>query len=351
MLQPEPNRILLIKLRAMGDVILSTPVIWNLRKAFPNAQIAFLTEEVGAELLRIDPALNEVIVYPRQAMEAMAGALRFKGEWQFLSRLKTGYYDLVIDLFGNPRSAWLTYLSGAKKRVGFAYRFRKRAYNVIVPHKNPQYVVEFNLDVLRVLGIPVVDSKLRVYLREEDRAYADDFWDKMKFAETPSVVGLFPGGGWESKRWGLKGFAEVGDALNQEYGAKVVLLGGRKEERDLEDIARSMKKRPAIFSEATLGQLAAVTAKLSLWIGNDSGPKYFAVAFDVPTVTVFGPTDSANATPPGGRHRAVTAEVPCLVCNKTTCPFRSLDERHQQCMRKLSPDQVLNAARDLLNGR
>lgn len=351
MLQPEPNRILLIKLRALGDVILSTPVVWNLRQVFPKAQIAFLTEEAGAELLKNDPALNEVIVYPRQAVESMAGTSRIREERRFLDRLKAKKYDWVIDLFGNPRSAWLTYLSGARKRVGFAYHFRKWAYNVKVPPKNPQYVVEFNLDALRALGIPVVDSRLRVHLREEDMAYAETYLSHQRLGGEGPVVGLFPGGGWESKRWGLKGFTEVGDALSQEYGARVLLLGGKKEEKDLEEIAATMKKRPAILSEATLGQLAAVTSKLSLWIGNDSGPKYLGVAFDVPTVTIFGPTDSANATPPGGRHLAVKAEVPCLVCNQTTCPFKPEDERHQQCMSKVSPEQVLEAAKRLLDER
>jgi lipopolysaccharide heptosyltransferase II len=342
-----PHSILLIKLRALGDVILSTPVVWNLRQAFPKAQIAFLTEETGAELLENDPALSEVIVYPRQAMESKAWALRIGEEGRFLARLKSRKYDWVIDLFGNPRSAWLTYLSGAKKRVGFAYRFRKWAYNVKVPPKNPQYVVEFNLDALRVLEIPVVDSRLRVHLREEDRTFADGFWDKMELAGASPVVGLFPGGGWESKRWGLKGFAEVGDALKQEFGAKVLLIGGKKEEQDLEQIAVMMEKRPAILSEATLGQLAAATAKLAMWIGNDSGPRYLAVAFEVPTVTIFGPTDAANATPPEEKHLAVVAEVPCLVCNQTTCPFKPNDEQHQQCMRKLSSVQVMTAVRQI----
>jgi len=351
MLQPEPNRILLIKLRALGDVILSTPVVWNLRQAFPKAQIAFLTEENGAELLRNDPALNEVIVYPRQAMESKAWALRIGEEGRFLARLKSGKYDWVIDLFGNPRSAWLTYLSGAKKRVGFAYRFRKWAYNVKAHPKNPQYVVEFNLDALRALGIPVLDSRLKVHLREEDRAFAEAYWSCQGLGGEGPVMGLFPGGGWESKRWGLKGFAEVGDALKQEFGAKVLLIGGKKEEQDLEQIAGMMEKRPAILSEATLGQLAAVTAKLAMWIGNDSGPRYLAVAFEVPTVTMFGPTDAANATPPGGRHLAVVAEVPCLVCNQTACPFKPDDIRHQQCMKKLSSAQVMAAVRQIWNER
>jgi heptosyltransferase-2 len=163
-------------------------------------------------------------------------------------------------------------------------------------------------------------------------------------------MGLFPGGGWESKRWGLKGFAEVGDALKQEFGAKVLLIGGKKEEQDLEQIAGMMEKRPAILSEATLGQLAAVTAKLAMWIGNDSGPRYLAVAFEVPTVTIFGPTDAGNATPPGVRHLAVVAEVPCLVCNQTTCPFRAEDERHQQCMKEISSTQVMTVVRQIWKG-
>lgn len=351
MLQSAPDKILLIKLRALGDVILSTPVVWNLRQAFPQAQIAFLTEEAGAEVLKNDPVLNEVVVYPRQAMESKRRVHRIGEEREFLSRLKVRKYNWVIDLFGNPRSAWLTYLSGARKRVGFAYHFRKWAYNVKVPPKNPQYVVEFNLDALRALGVPVVDSRLKVYPSDEDRAFAEQYWKSERFEERKLVVGLFPGGGWESKRWGLKGFAEVGDTLSREYGAGILLLGGEKEKKDLQEIAGEMKSKPKTFVEATLGQLAAVSAKLSLWIGNDSGPKYFAVAFDVPTVTIFGPTDSANATPPGGRHLAVAANVPCLVCNQTTCPFKLEDERHQQCMRKVSPEQVLEAAKRLLNGR
>jgi lipopolysaccharide heptosyltransferase II len=343
----EPKRILLIKLRALGDVILSTPVAWNLRQAFPKAHIAFLTEDGGAELLKDDPAINEVIVFPGQVIRTRWGFAKWWEEWRFIAHLRTKKFDWAIDLFGNPRSAWMTFLSGAKTRVGFAYHFRKWAYTIKVPPKNPQYVVDFNLDALRVMEVPALDSSIRVYLSEMDKAFAEDFWRKTGLAGETPVMGLFPGGGWESKRWGLKGFAKVGDALKQEFGAKVLLIGGKKEEQDLEQIAGMMEKRPAILSEATLGQLAAVTAKLAMWIGNDSGPKYLAVAFGVPTVTIFGPTDAANATPPGGKHLAVMAEVPCLVCNQTTCPFRAGDERHQQCMKKISSTQVMAAVRQI----
>jgi len=342
-----PKKILLIKLRALGDVILSTPVIWNLRQAYPRADIAFLTEGSGAELLRNDPALKEVLIFPRADLDEMQGLSRLGAERRFIARLRAQKYDWAVDLFGNPRSAWMTLLSGAKTRVGFAYRFRKWAYTIRVRPQNPQYVVEFNLDALRALGVPVTDTRLRVYLNETDTAFGDGFWSKAGLAGDAPVVGLFPGGGWESKRWGLKGFAEVGDALIQEFGAKILLLGGKKEEQDLEQIAGMMKKRPVILPEAALGALAAVTAKLAMWIGNDSGPKYLAVAFGVPTVTIFGPTDAANATPPEEKHLAVVAEAPCLVCNQTTCPFKPDDERHQQCMRKLSSDQVMAAVRQI----
>ncbi len=326
------ERILVIKLRAVGDVVLSTVVLKNLREAFPGVSLEFLTEKGGAGILEGNPFLNRLHVYDRRTMTGL----------RLIRMVRSRRYDLVIDLFGNPRTALVTRLSGARYRVGFRFRTRTYAYNIVVePRGAIVHNTQFNLDALEKIGVPVIDRSLHIVPGEQEEASVASFWDRQFPSPTP-VVALHSGGGWETKRWPAERFAALADVLQTQYHAVVLLPWGPGEEADVERI-RSLMKTEAIIPPATnLLELAALLRRCSLMVSNDSGPMHIAAAMGTPVLGLFGPTNPRLQGPFGKKVITVRNEaVECLGCNLTVCPIGN------PCMKDLDIQRVLDAIEQL----
>ncbi len=331
------HRILIIKLRAIGDVILATPVIENLRRAFPEAQIDFLTEKPSAPLLKHHPDLDEVVVFERGYVDSLSGFSWLRENARFFRELHQRDYDLVFDLFGNPRSAQFTWATRARYRIGFAFRGRKYAYNYrITPRGDRVHEVQFNLDALQAIGVPVHTQELRVQLSDIEEAFADRYWQESGLADE-LVIGLNGSGGWYTKRWPLQKFAALGDRLVEQLQCRIMLFWGPGELQDAQEIARLMRHEPIMAPQTDLLELAALLKRLHLLVSNDSGPMHLAAAVGTPVVGLFGPTRPELQGPWGEGHHVVQLEgLPCLGCNKTTCEIQTLD-----CMTKLEVEPVL----------
>ena len=336
----DPRRILVIKLRATGDVVLATPVIENLKRRFPRARLSFLTEEASADVLRWNPLLDELIVLPLRRW----GILGIRGSWReqvrFYRNLRRRRFDLAIDLFGNPRSALLTQLTGAPDRVGFAFRMRRRAYTTVVtPSGQPGHEILFHLEALEALDIPVATDRPRVAVPgTADRKAAA--WLREHAPDARTLIGLNPGGGWAIKRWPPEFFGRLADALIDEYGANVLILWGPGEEERVTRVTGAMHNRPLVLPKATLAELGAFLKRCGLLVSNDSAPMHMAAAMNVPTVGIFGPTDPRAQGPWGDGHGVVRKEsVDCLGCNRIKCPIGNI------CMTTLEPGEVLEKIR------
>ncbi len=324
----KPERILIIKLRAIGDVLLSTPAIYNVRHAYPNATIDFLTEEFAADVVRGNPWVNDVIAFKKKR----------DGSIGLLHTIRSRRYDFVIDLFCNPRSALVTRISGAQTRVGFPFRGRKYAYNIYVTSRS-DYVhnVEFNLDAVRRLDIPIVSSQPYFPIDDASKVFADD-WVKNKRLNGKTIIALNPSGGWETKRWGLEHFAQFGDRVAEKYGAEILVVWGPGEEEDASAIQTMMKHPSHKIPRTSLKQLGAILQHCSFVVSNDSGPMHIAAALGVPTLGIFGPTTPRLQGPYGDKHAWVRNEgLDCLECNLTKCPIGNI------CMTNLGVDRVVSA--------
>jgi lipopolysaccharide heptosyltransferase II len=327
------KKILVIKLRAIGDVLLSTIVLKNLRHHFPDAQIDFLTEPASREVLEGNTTVDNVVIFDRANDRPVA----------FLWCLRSRHYDLVIDLFGNPRTALMTCFSGARHRVGYAFRGRRYAYNVLVrPRGGEVHNTEFNLDALRAIGIEIVDYEIAFWFSKEEEDYAEDFVRQNRLSGE-LVVALNPSGSWYTKRWGSKKFAMLGDQLVEEDKAKVLLLWGPGELEDARRI-QGMMRFPAIISPKTsLKQLAALLKRCSLLVSNDAGPMHLAAILGVPTLGIYGPTNPHFQGPVGKKTSWVRLEgLECLGCNLTSCAIGHV------CMEQLSVDSVMEAVHRML---
>lgn len=322
------KRILVIKLRAIGDVLLSTAVLKNLRQAFPNSQIDFLTEQPSKEVLDGNPYVNSSIIFNSQTQRSVG----------LLAGIRKRSYDLVIDLFGNPRSALVTYFSGAKYRVGYRFKWRQYCYNIIVePRGGEIHNVEFNLDALRMIDIPISDSTPFFPLDDTSESFAGQFFQS-NHLDTDFVVALNPGGGWYTKRWRPNQFAQLGDVLVRDYHANVLILWGPDEKKLAEEIQAHMKSKALLIPPTTLKQLGAILKRCSALVTNDSSPMHIAASFGVPVLAIFGPTRPELQGPLGEQHVVVRNEnLVCLGCNFTKCPIGN------PCMEELSVQSVADA--------
>jgi ADP-heptose:LPS heptosyltransferase len=317
-----------IKLRAVGDVLLASIVLQNLRAAFPESRIDVLTERAGKDVVAGHPAVNEVVVYDRSRMSGL----------QLILSVRNRQYDLVIDLFGNPRTALLTRLSGARVRVGYRFRGRAYAYTIIAePRGDRVHNTQFNLDALAAMGVPIVDRNLHFTPQEEHRSYVTAFLEREGLPGR-TLVALNAGGGWYTKRWRNESFAELADRIAGRYGWTVVLPWGPGQLPDVEAIAGRTLSKPFVPPATTLPQLAALFEKCAFVVSNDSGPMHLAAAVGTPVLGIFGPTRPELQGPYGPHNGTVRLDgLECLGCNLTKCPIGN------PCMINLSVETVLES--------
>lgn len=327
------KKILLIKPRGIGDIVLSTIVLENLRNHFPVAIIDYLTENFAKYALKNNPLINKVLGFSKKD-------LLFK----VVSSIRKEKYDLVIDLWSNPRSAQFTFLSGAKYRVGFAYRGRKYAYNVLgTTEKGDHHSAEHNLELLKPLGVNIISKRTHYYLGDIENLFAEEFFTN-NFLKNNFVLGVIPSGGWDSKRCDKRKWVEICLAAVEKYKCKIFVIWGPGDEGDAEFIKENLHSYCTLAPKSTLEQMAALIAKCNLIIANDSGPMHISAALGVPTLGIFGPTNPKAHRPYSKNSDYVIKEdLHCIICNKLVCPYE------HECMTQLDVSLVLQKLDSLIN--
>ncbi|MDD8018622.1 MAG: glycosyltransferase family 9 protein [Bacteroidota bacterium] len=325
--------VLVIKLRAIGDVLLSTPVVENLKRQFPHLKIDFLCEQFAADVVRGNPNINDVITFNKKKESALS----------LIQKIREKKYDVVVDLFGNPRSALVTKLSGASCRIGFPFRGRRYAYtDYVTPRGGEVHNVDFNLDVLRHFHIPIVSSHPYFPYSEEELTFAQQ-WTSENELNDSKIIGINPSGGWYTKRWPKEKFALLADNLAVELQAKIILFWGPGEHEDVKKIQSLMKQSSIVIPSTTLKQMGALLKQCSYLVSNDSGPMHIAASLGVPALGIFGPTNPFLQGPYGGKSAWIRNEsLDCLACNLTKCPIGNV------CMSDLSVESVLTAFHNLI---
>lgn len=314
-------------------MLLSTPVLENLRSRYPDAVIDVLTEKFAADVVRENPFVNTVIAFDRNADSSLS----------LLRRVRAERYTLVLDLFCNPRTALVTFFSGAPVRVGFPFRFRTYAYNVkVTPRSSEVHNVQFNLDALRALSIPITATRPLFPVSASAGAFADR-WHAILPSAGKLLIGVNAGGGWITKRWGPKHFAGFADMAVEALGASIAVFWGPGEEEDAHVLRSTMKHESFLLPKTTLQESAACIRQCTYFVSNDSGPMHIAAALGVPTLGIFGPTHPLLQGPYGSEHVWVRNEaVPCLGCNLTACTIGNI------CMSELTPETVYRAFEQLM---
>ena len=322
------NKILIIKQGAIGDVLLSTPVIENLRHNFPDAEINYLTQSYCRDVLIGNPFLNRVLTYDIG-----------KGDSSYclIKNIHKQKYDLIIDLFGNPRTAIITFNSDAKYRVGFRFGWRSLAYNIKVkPRGGEVHNVEFNIDALRALGLDIITNTPKIYLNGVHTEFADDFF-KENNLDGKQVIGFNPSGTWPTKVWYPEKWAELGKMFSKE--SRILLFWGYGEEKETaQKIKDQIGENALLIPGVNLKYMAALIKRCDLFVTNDTGPMHFSWITGTNTAAIFGPTNSHLQGPLIENSIVLKNEtLSCLGCNLTQlseCPHS------HQCMKDLETEFV-----------
>ncbi|MBN1558831.1 glycosyltransferase family 9 protein [candidate division KSB1 bacterium] len=324
------RRILISRLRFMGDVILTTPAVHALRQAYPDARITYLAEAPFAELLLHHPDIDDVLVVQKNNSKAMR---------QLFMKLLTSRFDIAIDLFCNPRSAILIWFSGARIRIGGEFRGRRLLYNRLIPFESIQRnAVDFHLNYLSPLNIVYNKVEPFIQITDEEKEWARSYLRRQNFDLSRPIVGLHPGATWPAKQWLPERFAMLADRIVRDLNAQVLFTMGPNEVSLLRSVLKQCSsdlKMPELLS---LRQLAAVLHCMAAFVSNDCGPLHLAPAVGTAVVGIFGPGTPEIWFPYRADlgHRLVFHTLDCSRCNRDFC--EKLD-----CMKAITVDDVFKA--------
>jgi heptosyltransferase-1 len=334
------QRILLIKPSSLGDIVHALPVLAGLRTAYPQAHIAWLVGNAFAPLLAGHPLLDEVIPFDRRRygrmLRSWASGVDFL---RFVGDLRRRRFDLVVDLQGLVRSGFLSWVSGARRRVGFAAA-RELAWAFYTQRvrcaTREMHAVDKNLHLAHAIGLPVDPPTFPLGLREEELAAFRARLAGIAGRPIGHFIAVLPGARWETKRWRADRLAELLDRL-QVDGFPPPMLLGSPADRTYTDAILAACSVPVIdwVGQTSLRELAAALALADLVICYDSGPMHIAAALGKPIVAIFGPTNPVRTGPYCRSARVVALPLPCAPCYQRRCPLG-----HHNCMQQLEVDAV-----------
>ncbi|MEO5739636.1 MAG: glycosyltransferase family 9 protein [Vicinamibacterales bacterium] len=353
-------KILLVRLRLIGDVVFTTPAIRAIRRHYPGARITYIVEEEAAAVVRHNPHLDTVIV----ARSPHAPG-RLRADIALVRRLRRERYDLAIDFHGGPRSSLLTWLSGARTRIGYEVVGRSWMYTTRVPRPRtlrPRHSVVSQWDVLLPLGIAAPDPEIDTTEMPDDPAAASAVARRLAGAGIGTgnpVVVVHVSAGNPFRRWPATSFVELVRRLaSADPARRIILTSGPSDAEAAAAIARDARallathERPAVVEcgEFDLAELRALVGQAALYIGGDSGPLHIAGATGVPVVGLYGPTLPVRSQPfRGARFISAAAEGPDLPCRP--CDQRRCEPGDFRCLTGISAEAVAALAENALDRR
>jgi lipopolysaccharide heptosyltransferase II len=347
------SRILLVRLRQIGDVVFTTPAVRALRQRFPAAHITYVVEPAAAAIVAHNPHINDVIVVARTR-----GLTQLWRDLALGRRLRARRYDLAIDFHGGPRSSLLTWLSRATVRIGYDVAGRGWVYTrrIARPRElRARHSVENQWDLLAPLDIAAPDRALFPVEMMPDADAVSAVALRLARAGVDGgdrLIVLHVSAGNPFRRWPIAAFAAlIALLVSKDPKRRVIVTSGPSERQAAGRViiqARALlhaaeRDRVVSCGDFSLGELRALLDRASLYIGGDSGPLHIAATTAVPIVGLYGPTLPARSAPWRAPHLvAEAAEVdglPCRPCDQRVClpgDFR--------CLTWLHPDQIVQAA-------
>lgn len=354
---PDPDKILIVQPNWVGDAIMATPTLRALREMYPQSHVSYLMRRYVKPIYNGMPWADKLITYRTGRTKAKAGKGQF---FDLAARLRARRFDLAILLPNTFKSALVCKMAGINRIIGYERDGRGFLLtDKLLPVKEkgkfiPSPIVKYYLGIAHYLGSDSRDLRLQLFITPSERREAEGVLARAGLepsidrpaarGQSPMVL-LNPGAQYGlAKIWLPEYFAQLADRFVEELGATVLINAAPRERPIVDAINRHMRHAAVDLARAglTLGSLKDIVRRCDLMVTNDTGPRNIAAAFDVPVVTIFGPTHPEWTEIYFGKEQKVSVPVFCGPCQKKTCP---LDHR---CMTRVTPGMVFARSQDLL---
>lgn len=339
---PNINKILVIRVDGIGDLLNSTPAIALLRENYPSAEITVLARPLNAAVLIGNPDVDRILMFDRDGEHS--GIL---ARLQFYRELRRERFQLAVAMQTAMWSHLVAFLSGATYRLG---RYQKRFRSTLTHawrgkyRKGETHEVDRNLELVRLICAGEGKRELIFELSSDEIAAAEAQLASLGIGKDAFLIGIHPGGSSFDKRWPEKQYAEFADRLSRQYNATVLLLRGPEEAELVRNIQAAMQSDAITYAPETIRELGAMLFCCDLVVCNDSGPMHLAAALAVPTVAIFGPTDHVAWHPLSENAAIVRRDMPCWPCSAHKCKIG------WECTKKLPVEPVWDATIRTIEG-
>lgn len=338
------NRVLLIRLRSIGDTVLMTPCLTALKRWKPELEVDVLIESLSSPVLKAHPEISHLHIIPKSTTKLETVKNRLK----MVLRLRSRRYDAVFNLHGGTTATFIARLTGAPIRVGYQSSQYSTLLSVRAPspdqiwQKEQIHAVEQQLALLKWVKIPV-DSAPALSLAVEKDA-------ELKIEQLKGAIGdyafIHPAAAFESKQWPAERFAKIVDYLKDRYSLHSIVAVAPDELKTAEKIERMTISKPSVYTGLQLSELMALISKAKVFVGNDSGPAHIAAAFAKPLVVIFGSSNIKVWYPwSQAPFKIVRADMACAPCAGYFCS----QFPEPECIKKVKVDEVITALDELLH--
>jgi len=350
----EIDNVLIIQLGDIGDLVWTTPTFRAVKEAYPHANISVLLREGLGCLIKSDPAIYKIFEVRSNQGSPLHGAIR---QLQLIKELRRENFDLVFDLRGDDRGAFMARLTGAPIRASLFYGdvpfWRNRLFTHLLIEPTPPKerilgAAEQSLRIIRGFGI---DTKTTVPgLRVSDqvmkkvyRILTDSGIKPEKSDSSYRFVTINPSSRWPYKEWSYDKWVSVIDWLWDEFHVAVVIVGSSEETARAADLVKKCSGAAySLAGKTTLAELAGVLRLSRFHIGVDSAAPHIAAAVGTPTISIYGPSDWRDWAPVGEQHRVIASDMDCVPCHKKGCSGSG----QSMCLENLEVSMVQKVIRE-----
>jgi heptosyltransferase-3 len=360
------DKILVIKFRHIGDVLLTIPTIKALKYTFPDSHLSIIVNAGTEDVLSGNPVIDELMILDR-SVKNLPAIRRYIREIKLLRDIRSKGYDMTVDLTGGDRAAILSFFSGARFRLTVnpgreGFPGKRFLYTHLTEVDTQSHMVLQNLEVVENFGIHTDDKDINFFIPEEIKHSVKKTFKDNNIGENDTVVHIHPTARWLFKCWKDEYMAELISWLIAK-GIKVVVTSAPdKKELDraktilslvteLQTLNSKLKTLNShlidLCGKTTVKELAAISSAADLFIGVDSAPMHIAAAVKTPVIALFGPTGENVWRPFGDRHVVITKNLSCKPCKKGSCEGVPL----RDCMSEIKPDDVKESVSKILNDK
>lgn len=348
-LQPD-CKILVIRLRSIGDVALNTPVLENIKANLPGCRLSSLVERPCDAVLRGNPFVDEIIVREGKTSPQKNAALKIARELKFFIELRRRKFDMVLDFHGGPRAALTAFLSGARWKMGHKESPRRWAYNLFVETPNTGgrlHTVKEQLSKLAFLGFRIVTETPRVWILEEEREAMRLTLEEAGMGENKPYAVIHPGVLKPHQRWQPEKMARIADYIQQECGLGVVFASAPEQISQVGEIVRFMRSEAhSLAGKTSLRQLMALLAGARFVVCHNGGQMHLAAAAGTPVFALFGPSSPDIFGPVGKGHKVFYKNLPCSPCAPNPKYERCL-KGNPECKALITAEEIISAIDEL----